>query len=239
MSAFTEYYTNLLIIQYQAKPKTKAFLTSVLKIILANDIILKIRDAYDLETAVGVQLDTLGDYVGVSRTYEIAENPDQTLFFGMIDGNNSDHVANPQNFCKGFNTTNNLSNWFITSGLKVVTMDDTLYRQILKLKIKLNALDHTTESIDEILASLFDGKVILYDTNNMELVYRITELNEFIKAVLNKKLLPKPACVGVRGIIDDRQFFGMIDGSIPEHVQNPQKYTGGFGNPWVELQQYG
>ena len=240
MSVFTEYYTDLLIIQYQALPKTRAFLEALLKNVLVYDVLFQIRDGFNIETAVGKQLDTLGDYIGASRTYEIPEDPDPTLFFGMIDGSNADHVANPQAFCKGFsNLPNNPSNWFITSGLKVVTMDNELYRQILKLKIKLNSLSHTTESIEEVLSTLFDNKVILYDTNEMELVYRITELNEFIKAALNKKLLPKPACVGVKGIIDDRPFFGMIDGSISEHVQNPQKYTGGFGSSWVEYQNYG
>lgn len=239
MNDISKYYIDLLIIQYQALPKTRAFLEAVLKKVLIFDILFQIRDGFDIETAVGKQLDILGEYIGVSRTYEIAEDPDSTLFFGMIDGSNADHVANPQAFCKGFSDFSNPSNWFITSGLKVVTMDDELYRQILKLKIKLNSIDYTVESIEDILSSLFKDKIILYDTNSMQLVYRITEVNEFITASISKRLLPKPAGVGVKGIIDDRSFFGMIDGSISEHVQNPQKYTGGFGLSWVEYQNYG
>ena len=239
MNEILKYYTDLLIIQYQALPKTRAFLEAVLKRVLIFDVLFQIRDGFNIETAVGRQLDILGEYIGVSRTYEIAEDPDPTLFFGLIDGSNADHVANPQAFCKGFNDSNNPSDWFITSGLKVVTMNDELYRQILKLKIKLNSIDYTVESIEDILSSLFRDKVILYDTNSMELVYRITEVNEFITASISKRLLPKPAGVRVKGIIDDRPFFGMIDGSISEHVQNPQKYTGGFGSSWVEYQNYG
>ena len=240
MNDILKYYTDLLIIQYQALPKTRSFLEAVLKRVLIFDVLFQIRDGFDIETAVGKQQDILGQYIGVSRTYEIAEDPDPTLFFGMIDGSNVDHVANPQDFCKGFSKPpNNPSDWFVTSGLKVVTMDNELYRQILKLKIKLNSIDYTVESIEGILSSLFKDKVILYDTNSMELVYRITEVNEFITASISKRLLPKPAGVGVKGIIDDRPFFGMIDGSIPEHVQNPQKYTGGFGSAWVEYQNYG
>lgn len=65
-----EYYSNLLIIQYHDKPKAKATVEALLERNLDDDIFTQIRDAFDLQTSVGVQLDTIGKYIGVNRQYK-------------------------------------------------------------------------------------------------------------------------------------------------------------------------
>jgi hypothetical protein len=63
------YYLNLLTSQYGEAEPFQRWLQAVLNI--ANDIsncLLSIGPAFDLNYAVGVQLDTLGTIVGVSRT---------------------------------------------------------------------------------------------------------------------------------------------------------------------------
>jgi len=61
------YYANLLIIQYRNKPKAVATIKAIVSLFLSDDIFLQVQDAFDLDTAVGVQLDVLGKYTGVSR----------------------------------------------------------------------------------------------------------------------------------------------------------------------------
>lgn len=65
------YYLQLLSSEYQApaSPKTRTFLLAMLqKFDDASQCLVTMDLAWDLDTAVGVQLDTLGQIAGVSRT---------------------------------------------------------------------------------------------------------------------------------------------------------------------------
>ena len=63
------YYTSLITSQYQSSPNFLAFVTMLLK--KFDDVtncLLDFTEAFDLNTAVGVQLDSLGQILGISRT---------------------------------------------------------------------------------------------------------------------------------------------------------------------------
>lgn len=62
------YYSNLLILQYHDKPKAKATIEAVVSL-LPDDLIQEVTNGFDIETAVGKQLDILGEYIGVDRHY--------------------------------------------------------------------------------------------------------------------------------------------------------------------------
>jgi hypothetical protein len=62
------YYSNLLIMQYHNKPKAKATIEATVGL-LPDDLIMEVINGFDIETAVGKQLDILGEYVGVDRYY--------------------------------------------------------------------------------------------------------------------------------------------------------------------------
>ena len=63
-----EYYSNLLILQYHNKPKAKATIEAVVNL-LPYELIQEVIGGFDIETAVGKQLDILGEYIGVDRYY--------------------------------------------------------------------------------------------------------------------------------------------------------------------------
>lgn len=63
-----EYYQNLLIIQYRNKPLARASVGALIDPAIANQIYMAVQNAYNLETAIGVQLDVIGKYVGASRS---------------------------------------------------------------------------------------------------------------------------------------------------------------------------
>lgn len=69
MSALDTYYSNLLILQYHNKPKAKATIEASVGL-LPDNLILEVINGFDIETAVGKQLDILGIYVGVDRFYD-------------------------------------------------------------------------------------------------------------------------------------------------------------------------
>lgn len=68
MSQTDEYYSNLLILQYHSKPRAKATIEAVVSL-LPDDLIQEVTNGFDIQTAVGKQLDMLGEYIGVDRFY--------------------------------------------------------------------------------------------------------------------------------------------------------------------------
>lgn len=100
VSELTEYYASLLIIQYANKPKAKAMIKKVIEELVPFDavtgelLVLELRDAFNIETAVGDQLDILDKYIGVGRNYDGSLLSDSDMRFLMklkIIQNNSDH----------------------------------------------------------------------------------------------------------------------------------------------------
>lgn len=63
-----EYYSNLLILQYHNKPKAKATVEATVDL-LPDSLIQEVTNGFDLNTAVGKQLDILGKYIGLDRSY--------------------------------------------------------------------------------------------------------------------------------------------------------------------------
>ncbi len=64
------YYANLLILQYLQKPNAYALVKATVKPVLMDQLPIAVQNAFNLTgtTAVGVQLDTIGKYLGVTRS---------------------------------------------------------------------------------------------------------------------------------------------------------------------------
>jgi len=62
------YYADLLILQYRGKPNAFATIQNLVEMPIMDQLPLLVQAAFDLDSAVGVQLDLLGEYVGAFRT---------------------------------------------------------------------------------------------------------------------------------------------------------------------------
>lgn len=62
-----DYYAGLLIIQYSDKPKAIAHIETIITNVIMDQLPTQIRDGFNIDNAVGAQLDVLAKYVGVSR----------------------------------------------------------------------------------------------------------------------------------------------------------------------------
>lgn len=62
-----KYYSDLLILQYHDKPKAIATIQLFVKQVIADGLFMEILNSYDLDIAVGVQLDRIGKLVGCPR----------------------------------------------------------------------------------------------------------------------------------------------------------------------------
>ena len=65
---YAKYLASTLIIQFHNKPKAIATIEALGKM-FPVDLVLQVRDAFSVDTAVGKQLDILAKYVGVKRFY--------------------------------------------------------------------------------------------------------------------------------------------------------------------------
>jgi hypothetical protein len=61
------YYSSLLIMQYSEQPNAVATVQAFVNMLVANQLPATLEDAFTIDTAVGVQLDVLGKYVGADR----------------------------------------------------------------------------------------------------------------------------------------------------------------------------
>ena len=62
-----KYYSDLLIAQYANKPKAVAHMQLLIDKLLDNNAIGQIENAFNLDTAIGKQLDVVGKYIGLDR----------------------------------------------------------------------------------------------------------------------------------------------------------------------------
>lgn len=77
--ALKKYYADLLIIQYHGKPKARSMIEALVDQVLMNQLPQKIEEAFDLETAVGKQLDIIGQRLGVTRNVYLRNGDPVTL----------------------------------------------------------------------------------------------------------------------------------------------------------------
>lgn len=83
------YYANLLVLQYLGKPKAYATIQALVTMVIMNQLPLAVQNAFAMDgSAVGVQLDVLGKYAGVTRNgYGLQGQPislDDSDFFTFI-----------------------------------------------------------------------------------------------------------------------------------------------------------
>lgn len=105
-----DYYVELLIIQYVNLAKARATVRAFVKMMVMDQLPLLVQQAYDLDTAVGVQLDVLGKYAGVSRNAHtftgpiVLTDPDYRLLIKMkiVQNNSGSDLSSIQDLLADF-----------------------------------------------------------------------------------------------------------------------------------------
>lgn len=229
IQALIAYYTNLLIIQYNSLPKARGTVEAIAQQSLADGVYTDVRDAFDVDTAVGEQLDIIGKYVGVDRTYngqewgggyfsfaEYTEPPYDPLKIGFSDY--TDFETKDGEF---------LSYGEIITGTNFLNDND--YRNLIRLKIFLNNSNFSHKEIDEFLATNFNGDIIADSAGDMEMIFFVPSTQiTFTQVVISKGLLPVPMAVGVNYLIErDSPMFGFMtyeDATAPYGIMGFQTY---------------
>jgi hypothetical protein len=195
--SLTSEYTTLLIKQYWEKPK--AFAEIELKSgtwQTARDFLASLDQAFDLDFAVGPQLDVLGRIVGIPR-----EVPDviPKVYFGFsINPNNEGFASKFDVLRVGGPFFDRFSNPFTSQQL-----NDDDYRFFIRVKVALNwASAYLTSDerigIQDVILAAFDGRAYVVDNLDMTLTLYISPVISLdrLRLIQRLNLLPKPQ--GVR-----------------------------------------
>lgn len=206
-----DYYINLLIVQYNGKPKARATIQVFIEQLLADGLFFKIRDAYNLDTAVGKQLDIIGKYVGIDRFYKDDELFD---FFAYTDYSEADPDAQQKYGFTDYSVdaapTQNGTLTYNSVVSKNFRLNDDDYRTIIKLRIIQNHSNHSHKSIDDSMFAFFGDTIVADSEGDMKMVYIVrSPQTEVVRAAIFKEALPRPMGVELQYIVNYIQpLFG-------------------------------
>lgn len=190
------YYAGLLILQYANRPNAIATIKAQALSSIASQIIQQVTDAYDLDTAIGPQLETLGDYRGAKRTLVGLDLSKQ--YFAMPPY--SDPA--PASY-KGFAVYGQVPSWFFEvyqdNEHATFVLNDNDLRSFIKYLAKLQSLNLELEGIDDFLFEFFGTYVTLADNGDMTITYThdSADPNDLFAIVSFVGALPHPAGVAV------------------------------------------
>lgn len=189
------YYANLLIIQYHNKPKAIALIKNLVKHLFADMVLFKIRDGFNIVKepyATGVQLDCIGEWVGVDRIYDAG----QPLYpwFSLINAEQT--TTDP--FQGGFQDWNDpivqdggfLGFDDLVMGANKTMLADDLYLALIKLKIIKNSSTHTMGDLDRKLYEYF-GTDIYVTWSGMTMTYNyVNKYHALMEIAQTKNSIP-------------------------------------------------
>lgn len=210
-----EYYSGLLINQYNSLPKAKATIELMANLMLASGVMFDVQNGYNLDTAVGDQLDVIGKYEGIDRYYS-AFNP---VDYFSLETYTESAPSTPPRY--GFTTYANYATdppagCLIYSEIVAAngSLTDSAFRTLIYLKIIQNYSNYGDGDLDARLYALFGTTIRMEDNGNMSMAYFIaSSVNvAFVEAVIYKKALPRPMGVGAIAVSNiTGPMFGFTD----------------------------
>lgn len=197
MEELIEYYKNLLIIQYHSGVKARATIKMLVKLCWANFVLKSIRDGFEIDTAVGPQLDVIGQWVGVDRSYDKKPYddhpwialPELTGATSVWQGGYSE-IDNFNTELGGF-----LTEYYVNGNVSY-GLPDEQFRWLIKLKIIKNSIKHTCKNIDDAIHNFSGGGLeTRWDIPNRILYYEYSldyQYNNLLPIAYKKNVYPCP-----------------------------------------------
>lgn len=196
LAELNQYYVERLIVQYITKPKAIGTISCLVNRALCDGLPQQLQTAFNLDTAVGNQLDIIGRIVGVPRNIYGLDLAHEFYDY-------SDWAGQPPS--NGFNTwpTPNDAMLFASwQSNATYRMTDFEFRALIRLRIIYNNAYESLEFIKDDLYAIFTGAIDIVDnapSGNYSVTYIFKQpyYNVGIVADFIDNMLPKPAGVGI------------------------------------------
>lgn len=195
---------NLIIIQYRQSRKNRVLIDILVELFFANNLISQIRDlCLSVDKSEGVQLDVVGKWVGIDRFYNSIELWEHRYlsFINYSDMQDPNFPNNLDWTQGGFSSYSNFADnnggflmykqWQDTR-TAINKLGDDIFRQLIKLKIIKNSINHTQKNIDKAIYEWSNGHV--YTTwGVMKITYNYDAGYKNIMTIATyKDILPSP-----------------------------------------------
>lgn len=224
MEDLIRYFTNLLILQYKNKPRAKATIETLTRNAFSdtqNNIFpIEVQNAYNLDTAVGKQLDVLGKYLGYDRILPIPI--DNTFKFAEYDGS-----INPE---QGYSEYNDNKTTYPYAEYRYSTydyyyMENAPYRKVLKMISYLKGKPLSLGNINDALEYAFNGDIYVVEKDK-EIEYHLLKGAEDLAFLdtqdkLNmffNKYFPRPTGCSLSAIQDPYYINAIPVGGAENHT---------------------
>lgn len=198
-----EQYLDLLPSANVDKTNFRAAITAAIEDIVADGTSAsELAALYDLDLAVGAQLDVVGVWVGLSRNVAV---PLSGVYFTLDDadlGLDAGYLRGPFDPLEG-----------------VTSLDDNLYRTMLRIKIAANHWDGSLAQAQSILASVVAASsgtyLMLIDNFDMTLSIGVAGVipGPIFISLLQNYMTLMPAAVGLRSLtvtgVSGSPLFGL------------------------------
>ena len=214
LQTIESYYANALPLQFRGLPKASATAKLLAKEATGDFMAEDLRDAFDLATAVGPQLDILAKYIGASRDVQTTLG---NAYFGFADYGSGGSTNGFQDY--GLETPPS-TYWnpdalfysYDSVNSSMTHLSDSMFSFCLQLQAALNQFDGTLAWIQKYLQKFFPGRqvqsglssytvgqVTVVDGLNMTLTYKVPHQTPIDPAIL-ANFLPHP--MGVTTVIN-------------------------------------
>lgn len=188
--AILQFYADLLIVQYNGKDKASRTIKLFANQATCDGLAQDEANAFNLDTAIGAQLDIIGRIVGVPRNV-------QGLVIGRTFYSFTDYASVASNGFASYvdavypSDVSWLSYADVSNASYTITDDEM--RILIKLKIELNTKNSSTKDITEILWNFFGDDVEFIDNKDMTITYNIsTDIQQVMEIAVFLGFLPKP-----------------------------------------------
>lgn len=225
------YYVNLLILQYRNKPNAAGTIAAIIRSLMIYDLIRAVENGYNIDTAIGVQLDVLAKYTGAERV--VTQVDFSRTFFGFVDYGEPTPYVNVAGLLPydELNPPDAQFLKYVEDEQSQYTLTDAELRILVKLKIAQNNSNHSVGEIDDILNEFFPGQVIFTDNFNMIIFYIFdSDVKRIVEIAIAQKTIPKPAAVGldISFVPDVTNIFSLLryeSSTKPEFSQGFLNYS--------------
>lgn len=238
ISALIAYYQSLLAYQYADKENAKGTIAALVRAAACDLVAIEIREGFNLDTAVGDQLDVLGEYIGLSRLVNVdLEGRD---YWRLRDYEVSEVVTGLTDYEDALTNSGVLFYRYLLQQLPAYVMTDDEYRFMLRFKAASNSSDNTLYGIRALLDEYFSGQLGVWDFTDMTLGYYVdATLETYVKIAIASNLLPRPMgvrIVGVFTVADPALVFYMADYDTGANIGvGMNDYDEGFETDWYWL----